>query len=132
MHGVKFLFSKLCRLKNLASLNEVVYGPMYTLTFCLGLEHVPSWIRITLLCALHKLYSRNMHTTTLHNMHTLKFNSSSLEIQLVPPIYRITFTSTFNAIRYHTHITAVKIEVVPTGFLVNHTKNVVAIHNKKL
>ena len=73
-----------------------------------------------------------MNTTALHKMHTLKFNSSSLEIQLVPPIYIITFTTTFNAIRYHTHIIAVKIEAVPTGFLVNHTKNVVAIHNKKL
>ena len=61
---------------------------------------------------------------------TLKFSSYSMEIQLVQEIYRITFTSTLNAIGYHTHIMAVKIEAIPTGFLVNHTKNVVVIHNK--
>ena len=119
-------------MENLTSLNQLVFGPMHTLTFCLVLEHGPSLIRVTLLCALHKVYSRYMHTTALHKMHTLKFNSSSLEIQLVPPIYRITFTSTLNSIRYHEHIIAVKIEAIPIGFLVNHTNNVVAIHNKTI
>ena len=83
---------------------------MHTLTFYLGLEHGPN-------CYVHyiKFTLEIMHTTTLHKMHTLKFNSSSLEIQLVPPIYRITFTSTLKAIRYHTPIIVVKLKQFQLG-----------------